>query len=203
MNTLYEDFGVPPSATQAQIKKAYRDFCKRHHPDVNGNGDSQLFTEMTEIYNILSNTELRKEYDKTGVKPKQKLSEADVIEKMAIERLAIITNNFIDIAHDKHDFTTFDFVVHFRVSVQENLDMFAGQIIEQKDLITQLRIVSKKAKKKKNKDVNIIRNVFNKKIEEHKATIDNLKKETKVAKRVLKLLKEYYYQNEEVELIEE
>lgn len=65
---FYEILGVEKSASQAQIKKAYRSLAKKYHPDVN-QGDKaaeQKFKEITEAYAVLSNDEKRKQYDAFG-----------------------------------------------------------------------------------------------------------------------------------------
>lgn len=60
--------GVNKSATEAEIKKAYRKLARKHHPDLN-KGDkrsSEKFKEINEANEVLSNPENRKKYDKYG-----------------------------------------------------------------------------------------------------------------------------------------
>jgi molecular chaperone DnaJ len=63
----YKTLGVPKTAKTADIKKAYRDLARKHHPDANankGNADAgERFKEITEAYNVLSDEKQRKEYD--------------------------------------------------------------------------------------------------------------------------------------------
>jgi molecular chaperone DnaJ len=64
----YDVLGVPRNADSQQIKKAYRKLAKKYHPDTN-HGDAnaeQMFKEVTEAYNVLSNEEKRKLYDQFG-----------------------------------------------------------------------------------------------------------------------------------------
>lgn len=64
----YEVLGVKKDAGKQQIKSAYRKLAKKYHPDTNV-GDAkaeQLFKEVTEAYNVLSDEEKRKLYDKFG-----------------------------------------------------------------------------------------------------------------------------------------
>lgn len=61
----YEILGIEPSATQEQIKKAFRINAVRFHPDKNA-GDpffAQKFIEIKTAYDILSNSVTRAEYD--------------------------------------------------------------------------------------------------------------------------------------------
>jgi molecular chaperone DnaJ len=63
----YEILGVPRTADQNQIKKAYRKLAKKYHPDVNKEeGAEEKFAEAQEAYDVLSDPEKRKKYDRFG-----------------------------------------------------------------------------------------------------------------------------------------
>ena len=64
----YEVLGVGRNADAKEIKSAYRKLAKKYHPDMNP-GDKQAeqkFKEVTEAYNVLSDTEKKKLYDQFG-----------------------------------------------------------------------------------------------------------------------------------------
>ena len=64
----YEVLGVPKTADDATIKKAYRTLAKKYHPDANP-GDAEAekkFKEASEAYSILSDPEKRRQYDQFG-----------------------------------------------------------------------------------------------------------------------------------------
>lgn len=64
---LYKIIGVSKAATKAEIKKAYQELAKKHHPDKNiGKENDDLFQEITQAYMILSDPKQRKKYDDTG-----------------------------------------------------------------------------------------------------------------------------------------
>ena len=64
----YEVLGVSKNADAKEIKRAYRKLAKKYHPDTNPNDKDaeQRFKEVTEAYNVLSDTEKKKLYDQFG-----------------------------------------------------------------------------------------------------------------------------------------
>jgi molecular chaperone DnaJ len=64
----YEVLGLNKTASEADIKKAFRKLARKYHPDVNP-GDKtseQKFKELNEAYEVLSDSKKRQQYDQFG-----------------------------------------------------------------------------------------------------------------------------------------
>src|SRR5579871_6532297 len=64
----YSILGVSKTATQDEIKSAYRRLARKHHPDLNPNDKEahKKFQQINEANEVLSDPEKRKKYDTYG-----------------------------------------------------------------------------------------------------------------------------------------
>lgn len=61
----YTILGIPRTASQEEIKKAYRKLAHQYHPDKKG-GDEARFKEVNEAYQVLSDPKKKSSYDNFG-----------------------------------------------------------------------------------------------------------------------------------------
>ena len=82
--SFYETLGVSRSASDKEIRSAYRKLARRYHPDVNPNdtGAEERFKEIQGAYDVLSDEDTRKKYDRYG----DRWEQADQIEEMERQR---------------------------------------------------------------------------------------------------------------------
>jgi DnaJ-class molecular chaperone len=62
----YDLLGLKKTASEEEIKKAYKDLARKHHPDKGG--DPEMFKKISEAYGVLSDSELREKYNRFGKK---------------------------------------------------------------------------------------------------------------------------------------
>lgn len=69
MKDLYSVLGVSKSATEAEIKSAYRKLARKYHPDLNKDNKeaAEKFKEISAAYDILGSKEKRQKYDNNEI----------------------------------------------------------------------------------------------------------------------------------------
>src|SRR5512136_255041 len=81
----YRLLGVSKSATETEIKKAYRKLALQYHPDRNpgDKGAEEKFKKINEAYAVLSDKEKRAQYDRFGsAKFHQRFSQEDIFSRL-------------------------------------------------------------------------------------------------------------------------
>ncbi len=86
----YKTLGVERSASEADIKSAFRKLARKHHPDVNPNNKDaeRKFKEINEAYQVIGDPEKRKKYDELGADWERGTSQEDMMRRYAEEQAA-------------------------------------------------------------------------------------------------------------------
>src|SRR5712672_738284 len=69
----YQTLGVPKTASEDEIRSAFRKLARKYHPDVAKDKKTaeEKFKEINEAYEVLSDPEKRKKYDRLGARWKE------------------------------------------------------------------------------------------------------------------------------------
>lgn len=85
----YEVLGVDKTATDKEIKKAYRKLARKYHPDVVGEDEkeeaTEKFKEISEAYAVLSDEDKRQRYDQFGHAGMEGFSQEDIFRNVNFE----------------------------------------------------------------------------------------------------------------------
>jgi len=106
MNNPYEELNLSKDATRDQIKKAYRNLSKLHHPDKKGNSDK--FRDINKAYEILQDEEKRKYFDETGLLPDEQ--EENTIKGKARENLYNLVKRILSDKNFIQRYANMDFI---------------------------------------------------------------------------------------------
>lgn len=68
----WEILGLPKDASDKEIKKAFRDLAKEHHPDKGG--DASVFAKVSRAFALIKTKEARKKFEKDQGKPEKSLN---------------------------------------------------------------------------------------------------------------------------------
>lgn len=184
MSSLYDDLGVSPNASDADIRKAWKQKAKAHHPDHGG--DPEEFKKVAKAYEVLSVPEKREYYNRTG----QQRYGVDP-ESQAKMELATIFLNLVDHLVPER--------ANYRLEVEKIIEANRTQILSQQAQI-QLGIrkretALKKLKKKKNA-VPFLHEALKGAITQHEQAHAIGNEKLNLLDRMQKLLNDNYLDNE-------
>jgi len=169
---------VRRDASLKNIKRAYREMSKRHHPDKGG--DKNTFSAITEAYQVLSDQEKRKEYDLTG-----KVTNENIINTQAIQ---IIVSTFVHLLQKADDNT--NYVEEIKGAVKRDLEKWPGIIQKNKKDLERIKGKQNKIKNRFDKE-----NIFESSLKQIVTDLENIILEAesrgKSLERAKVILKEY------------
>lgn len=173
--SYYDDLDIPPTATDADIKRAYRKKANETHPDKGGNASE--FAKVAHAYEVLRDPERRQLYDATGKDNRDPIEV--VVQNELLKAFAQVLAADTDVEIVKSVRTGFEMAL---TSIAEN---------EKKVKARKKKLTTKRGKVKTTNAVNIVHMLIDKELAAIDAYLENLKYETKVVKECLKALKTY------------
>lgn len=138
--SLYDDLGVDQDATEADLKRAYREQAKRAHPDRGGSEDE--FNKVNRAWMVLRDPEKRSRYDRTG--------EADGEPDNSYSVLSAMMGQALEeaIAAVQGRFETSDIVEIMAASTRDKLDTLKGEIAKGKKAVARFDRMLKRVRYK-------------------------------------------------------
>ncbi|KAJ3019928.1 DnaJ sub C member 9 [Thoreauomyces humboldtii] len=145
---LYAEFDVPRTATEIEIKKAYRKLCLLYHPDKLSHtlktdderaSATQKFQTLASHYNVLSNASLRSRYDATGRIPSD---DADAFSAFDASGAATWDEFFAHLWNGRvNDDSLAEFAKTYRMSEEEERDVLDAYVRCKGDLLDMIQRV--------------------------------------------------------------
>ena len=188
-NTLYDDLGLLPDCTPAEIKHQYRILAHQHHPDRGG--DEEQFKRIKLAYEILSDPVKRAHYDSTG----ENFDEVDVNNEV-ITRLSNMIAQFTQQINPEFD----DLILKMKVDIQQAQHQTHNAIIMCNSMIQKLNVIAQKIKLKKEGE-NLLRSFVESRINQYNNELAAHHLTLIVYKKMLEILEEYHFSLEEWKLL--
>jgi len=172
----YQQLNIDPTATDSEIKTAYRKLAQKNHPDKGG--DQEEFQAIQEAYEILSDPDRRKRYDETGETEKEKQPADRVAAALAGLFTEIITNdNFKG-----------NIVEDIRKRVNEQMQVANHRVLIIEDEKSRLEKLSGRVKTEKS---NYFQYAIDHKLSELDFVLERIKDENELRNLILENLDDY------------
>lgn len=181
--SLYDDLGVPPNASQEEIKAAWRRKAKATHPDKGGS--AKAFAVVETAYRILSDEEKKSRYDASG--------ETDLPKDPLTEARQNVAQLFLQAAEGYNE-DTCDMIAAVRDVINRNLSAMAATKVQNKTKQRKLERVLKRLKHKRKDGLNIIAGAVEQRIRGLDETNKEIEEATVKGNLMLEVVAEYEYE---------
>ena len=188
-NTLYDDLGLLPDCTPAEIKHQYRILAQQHHPDLGG--DEEQFKRIKTAYEILSDPVKRAHYDSTG----ERYNDVDVDHEV-VTRLSNMITQFTQQINPEFD----DLILKMTVDIQQAQHQTHNAIILCNNMIQKLTVIAQKIKLKKSGE-NLLKSFVEARIDQYNNELAAHQLTLIVFKKMLEILEDYHFSLEEWKLL--
>lgn len=195
----YKILGVKKSASVEEIRDAWKELVKQHHPDKGG--DEEKFKEVQAAYAILIDPAQRKQYDETGFVAGDPKSQ---VKQRAMQNLMNMFSQLLDQVPE-HEIERVDVVKIMRDASQnaliENNNTISKLLHQQNKIERSLEKLRKRIKQKKRGEMNFMVIAAERKLEGIKAQQLQPKQVIEVIEASLKILENFEYEFEPMEMM--
>lgn len=181
----YDILGVDRYCSIDEIKAQYRILAHRHHPDKGG--DPEIFKQINQAYDILTDPLQRQSYNDTGLY----FFDASIL-KEAKDQL----HRLLFTAIDKLDIENSDIVLSMKVQARQIQESVKIDISNVKKFKAKLLRVRSKMRQKRDQD-SILKDMLTKRIETCDTDIKNFQRRLVVCSYMLIILENYHYSTQE------
>ena len=188
--TLYDDLGVPPDATEAEIKAAHRAHARRHHPDNGGSMDA--FTRGQRAYEVLIDPRRRQDYDETG---SEGVSDPEAAERAEV--LDTIGKAVMDHIDGNVDLTRTDVLAHATQIVERALAEGRRNKAKFEAALERIDQAAKRFKLNTEGTADVVQQVLDGRRRQVLFQIDHCERAIRVQTKALEVLEGYSYRLEE------
>ncbi len=184
MEDLYEILGIAKDATPKEIKRAYKDKAKRHHPDKGG--DEEVFKKIQQAYDVLSDPLSRKMYDTTGEVKKIDFDQGmkNLFDNYIIPELVKI---------EKTSFERVNIIKMIDALIQDKITELETAITNNEEVKRRLELVLFRKRKKNTESEDILQKFFEPHIKHAETNISVLETERDFVEKVRDIMSEYDY----------
>jgi curved DNA-binding protein CbpA len=178
--SYYEELGIPDTATDEEIRQAYRRRAKQAHPDKGGNAEKM--TQVNRAYETLIAPERRLTYDRNGQ------DRPPLVDQMA---QATILKNIMNWMASDHN--SGDMIADITAQLNREQEHLQGQVAEGTAMLTKLRKRANKLKFR-GRGPDLIRQLVTQKITEIKHMVERTRDQADGLDRAKEMLKTYDYE---------
>lgn len=185
MKNLYELLGIDKTATPKEVKKAYKDKSKLHHPDKK-NGSEELFKKLQEAYTVLIDPLSRKMYDITG-----NIQEVSFEKEMQTFFDSYIIPEIINI--EKTSFERVDIIQLIHALINDKIRELENKINQSKEVKRRLELILFRKRNKFTESEDTLHKLFEPHIKKAEMNILMLRAEFDFIYKVCEIMEGYEY----------
>jgi len=182
MDNLYEELDLTPNCSFEEIKQQYRILARIHHPDMGG--DAEKFKKIKLAYEVLSDSERRTEYDRTG-----SFQPAMDIHVQARETLSQIVFSVLP----NFDPNNQNIIEIIRNEIHSGIKTLASNKNDCNVYIEKLELTRSKINLNDNSMDNLFYSFVDVQIQNKHSDLNHIDKKILIAKEMLRILDNYSY----------